>query len=907
MPYPHPCRSSSYIPPSSGVIVPPFGPTPNPFLLIGEAPGEHEADKLKPFVGPSGQEQSWYFDLWDSSCSDWRKANVCWEYKVGNPDPTPSDLAYWKPYLYRELAKTQPKLIAAIGHFAMESFLGTGSTLEACHGLPHRLGEFDPDLAKELYSILPPDCVVIPSYHPAYGLRREKMKPTIFYDYGQIVKASREIALSLSISIPPPDPYEGKERYYDVTGSELAFLLRKDRSYITRIGLDTEYDWSIQVSWESGVAYCLRVTQPDLQIGIAALQFLANSGILIVTHCASTPEGTMVDITECRKYGLELSRANIFDTMYAVYLTRLFKGLKPISWRYSRMRMENYMDLVRKSAEPYQYEYYKSILNHEWPRLKKSIISPKNDGVYKAYQPEPLNRTIKRMLTTFESGKVYSDGTTMDLQEKWIELNEQYRGLIVEKLGPFPTSSLDYIERDKAVHYACRDADATLRNLDPILSHLEELDLIQTNIEGQALLPSWEAMQRKGMPAERARLEKLIIDMDEICDDTRAKISYHYFDNQPINPNSPPQTAQLIDQLQAKENPGQKLKLKRSKKTHAVSTAKDSIQHLRYLDSPLGKAVDLVFKHREAAHIRDSFARVFLSEFGPDESIHFVNTRLDPAKTEPRRLSASEPNLLNVPSRTPLGRKVRECFVAPDGWKFVSVDFSGFELRVMAHKSKDSTMYKVFWGPDPDLHADFARYLIGHEPDYDERYFGKTMNFSIGYGMSPQTIFERLHMEGHLQWTLDDCKEASKVWWRRFEGVKEYKDRLIRKCSKKGVCYIRDAGGMYRYLPNLRSYITKDREAAERECFSHDIQGSAQTYIQRSQKYLIPTFEYFEDNEIDIFPLLQYHDELLLLCRDEYAKLGAKVVQDAFKNHCGEKLIVPIVSDANIAQVWSDL
>ena len=132
----------------------------------------------------------------------------------------------------------------------------------------------------------------------------------------------------------------------------------------------------------------------------------------------------------------------------------------------------------------------------------------------------------------------------------------------------------------------------------------------------------------------------------------------------------------------------------------------------------------------------------------------------------------------------------------------ITVDYSQIELRIAADESSDPTLTNIFLnGEDP--HRDFASYLIGRsEITKDERYFGKTMNFSVGYGMSPKSMWEQLHKEGHRQWTLEDCIRAHEAWYKRYAGFKSYKHSLISDSIARG-CYVRDRGGMFRYLPNL--------------------------------------------------------------------------------------------------------
>lgn len=880
-----------YRKPPNGTIVLPSGPCPADIYILAEAPGEQEAVGGAPLIGPSGVQNDWYLSLFNLHSHNFRKSNVFWEYRDGNPDPSESDIARYREIVIADIWVTRPRLIIALGAFAMRFLLGTKASLDACHGLVHNPGHFDSALASQC----PPETKIIVGHHPAYGLHQPAMKPVIYGDYEAISHAIKLVRSGVSPTSHPYDPLAGKELYLDVTGKELSQIIRANRSRIRTLGLDTEGSpWSVQVSFDDGIAYCLRACQPDLSIGISALQELVlDPRILTITHCASTPDGTVVDISVCAKMGLDLRRARIFDTMYAAYLRRtIFKGLKSISYRYSSGLMDDYMSLVRGAAKPLQAEYFRTITKHNWPIIPRHVIE-ENDGTWRLYKPKPLNGIVKGILHRFETNKLDKDGNPIDLEKSWKDLLPQYQQFAEKKLGPFPFSSLDHIPLGKAVNYACADADFTRRNLPGIIRDLEEHGLTQLNREGQYLLPMWYSAQSRGMPAKKDKVHYLINQTNRICDETRAEISTVHYGGKPINPKSPPQVVKLIKYLGIDTT-----KLKRSKKTNDISSAKDSIEHLRW-EHP---AIDLVFKYREAQHYRDSFGKGYLDQFQGDEEFHFVKTVLDPAKIETRRLSSSKPNLLNVPSRTKLSKLVRGCFVAPEGFKFVSVDFSQIELRVMAHLSRDPVLTQIFLdGRDP--HKEWTKFLFTKEDVTDlERKFGKQVQFSVGYGRTPTSVLQDLKQQGQFQWDLAQVERAIKSWFKRYAGVTAYRDRLIEEVRK--TCIVYDEGEMPRYLPNIRSYKKYEREEAERQIFSHKIQGTAQTIIQRAMIYLRPIFESFEDNQIPIHLLLQIHDELLMLAHDDYVELAGEVVRDAFTNHCGFNLTVPIVSDVSVGQSW---
>lgn len=929
----------------SKIIVPPFGPSPNDILLIGEAPGQDEAfyrpNKFSPisprsFVGKSGEEQTWHLQPFGISPNSFRLANVIPEYTPGNPDPTIEQINRWMPRLVQEIKECNPRLIIAIGRFAMKWLLGEDADLDSCHGLIHKPGEFDSTISNSTISNrCHPNCHIIVGHHPAFGLHQPRQKTKISYDYEQIAKYVKLVRSNQKI-IVPVDPFEGKEDYHDITGKELKHLLIKTflvDNPPTKIAIDTEgfpnSPWSIQVSWQFGQAYCLRYSQPDFNEGIVALQGLINTGITVLLHDASTPQGTGYDIIMCRAMGLNLSRANLRNTMYNIYLLRRFsKGLKPSMWRFGpRMKTDDYMDLVRGKALDRQIDYLTKCVNSNfhWPEAR---IIKEPDGSYKSKRPKRIQVRAEAFIRDALSGKLDSKtGKPIDLYSKWYEdILPHIRQEAEEKLGPFPQPTLNDIDRDKAVYYACRDADGTLRIDDPILDQLKEIDridnlysspfhsdsILELSKKGNLLLPFWEKLQSHGLPASYSELSNLSEFMELQAEYYRKKICKAHFPqtidpmkspNGIFNPNSPNDTLDLIKKLGIKL-PNTKRYLT---KAGNQKVDKKSIEHLRY-NYP---EMDWSFQYREHLHIKDSFCTPYLESFVKNSNgdylpdIQFVTSILDPAVTETRRCSSSKPNLLNVPSRTEIGRLVRSCFQAPDNHVLISVDYSGMELRVMADESGCPVLCGVF-NRGEDAHKDYAKFFFKlDEVTKDQRYFGKTMNFSVGFGMIALTIHQQLLNEGIKHFTLSQCEEAENGWWDRYYGVKEFKQELVKDSRRKG--YVRTRGGMIRYLPNLRSKNHIDREEAERHCFSHRIQGTAQDIIQNA---MIKLWEYqkeFDDYDLPIKFLLQYHDEILALSHKDYAEMTVHCIKNAFINHCGVKMRVPIVTDHEIATNWGEL
>jgi DNA polymerase len=331
------------------------GPIPSPILLCGEAPGREEMLRGEPFVGRSGEEQEWYLSRHGLSTRGWYKTNVSKDFVEGNPDPTRAQLDHWTPHLIEEIKTVSPKLIVAVGRFAMRWLLGESATLDACHGLPHYGGAFDPSRAHRANG-----AIVIPVQHPASGFYSGDARALIDWDYAQVAAAVKKIRAGKEREIQvATDTLAGHEHYLDIGGDDLATYLSIDSPDLLAIDTEGSPDapWSIQVSTAAGTAYVLRRSRPDFASGISYLQAITDRGATIVLHNA------MWDMEVCRALGLELRRARIFDTMYAAYLLRVEpQGLKPLARRWCGMEMSKFDAVVAQASSARQLDYLAQVI-----------------------------------------------------------------------------------------------------------------------------------------------------------------------------------------------------------------------------------------------------------------------------------------------------------------------------------------------------------------------------------------------------------------------------------------------------------------------------------------------------------------------------------------------------------------
>lgn len=925
------------------IIVPAAGPVPCSVLLVGEAPGQQEADHdpPTPFVGPSGRELEWYLSRRHLSVKQFRRTNVVQEYMPGNPDPSPEQIAFWTPHLIGEIQRTQPALIVAVGRFAARWFLGDTAELEDCHGMPHRGGEFDPGnvhLTARAHG-----AVVIPTYHPAFGLYNPDAKSVIDWDYSQVahylflVKSNRTHTITYRT-----DTYAGTEAYIDMSGSDFADAMATDHP--DEIGLDTEGrphggEWSIQVSTCPGTAYVLRASQPDLSHGIRRLQEVVDGGCLVCTHDAGTPEGCLYDTQVSRGLGLELTDARQWNTMYAAYLLRLeSKSLKSLAWRWLGMAMENYQALVGNVARQRQVDYLRHVLSHTWPKPETRHV-PKNDGTVKPYTPQAVDKFVQGILRDVEADKLNKDGEPASPYNRWAGhgpnkgVDPVSRRLVESVCGVMPTETLDDIPLDRAVYYAGRDADATLR-LRPVLhDQLRHMGLLGLMSTGMSVLPIFEEMQHVGMPASRSKFQALSEYVQTRMVELQSSLSRVYFGGRPFNPGSSVQVATLMRR--------RGLEGAKRTSTGAVSTAKKSIEHLRYTDP----AIALVFDWREHAKVKSTYVDPLL-DIASSQPVHPVHPdmftvygKIKPVTVTTRRLAMEDPSLLNQPIRTELGRRVRDCYQTYGDEVFGAWDFSGQEMRVAAHVSQDRLLCQLFrQGRDPHGEAATRIFNVTAEQvgkdrfKFDFRLPAKTANFGILYGLSGSGLLDLFRSQGVTRECecggvdnldsddpCDKCGGLGKRMWTQTEC-----DNLIRlilrdvypdmsKCIRRiqdetvKTGEVRDLYGMIRYLPAAWSQDRKESAEASRQAFSHVVQGTAQGMTQNAMAWLRPYVRDMQREGLNVRWCLQIHDEVILRMDRDLYDVVSPIVVEGMTEHCGIELLVPVEVDGHMAQTWSEL
>jgi DNA polymerase-1 len=440
----------------------------------------------------------------------------------------------------------------------------------------------------------------------------------------------------------------------------------------------------------------------------------------------------------------------------------------------------------------------------------------------------------------------------------------------------------DQVELGRATEYAAEDADITLQLHGALYPQVEaegKLGYVYRELE----LPTMRVlftMERHGvlvdaklLDAQSAELGKKMAALEQDA---------HRAAEQPFNLNSPKQIQEILFGKQG---------IKPVKKTPsgAPSVDEDVLQQLA-LDHPLPK---LILEYRSLAKLKSTYTDKLPRMVNPETGR--VHTNYGQAVAVTGRLSSNDPNLQNIPIRTPEGRRIREAFIAPPGHHIVSADYSQVELRIMAHISGDPGLLKAFDAGE-DIHRATAAEVFGAPLDQvtaEQRRYAKVINFGLIYGMSAFGLASQLGIERPAAQTFIER------YFDRFTGVAQYMQRVREEAREKG--YVETVFGRRVWLPEIRGGSGPRRQAAERQAINAPMQGTAADLVKLA---MIAVQGWIESRRLASRLLLQVHDELVLEVPD--AELDR--VKRELPGLMGgvAQLRVPLLVDVGVGNNWDE-
>ncbi|MEX3242288.1 DNA polymerase I [Serratia quinivorans] len=443
--------------------------------------------------------------------------------------------------------------------------------------------------------------------------------------------------------------------------------------------------------------------------------------------------------------------------------------------------------------------------------------------------------------------------------------------------------TFNQIALEQAAPYAAEDADVTLQlhlAMWPQLKESAELLTVFNQIE-MPLLPVLSHIERTGVLIDQSILATHSIELTKRL--AELEIQAHELAEEPFNLAS-------TKQLQAILYEKQKLPILKKTPGGAPSTNEEVLAELA-LDYPLPK---VILEYRGLAKLKTTYTDKLPLMINPVSGR--VHTSYHQAVTATGRLSSSDPNLQNIPVRNDEGRRIRQAFIAPEGYRIVAADYSQIELRIMAHLSQDEGLLKAFAAGE-DIHRATAAEVFGLPLDKvtnEQRRSAKAINFGLIYGMSAFGLARQLGIpRGEAQRYMD-------LYFERYPGVLEYMERTRQQAASQG--YVSTLDGRRLYLPDVSSSNGMRRKAAERAAINAPMQGTAADIIKRA---MIEVDAWLQAQEKPLVRMImQVHDELVFEVHESVLEESNQRIRELMENSM--VLAVPLKVDVGVGANWDE-
>ena len=442
--------------------------------------------------------------------------------------------------------------------------------------------------------------------------------------------------------------------------------------------------------------------------------------------------------------------------------------------------------------------------------------------------------------------------------------------------------SFDQVALEQAAPYAAEDADVTLQlhhTLWPKLESEGRLAEVYRQIE-QPLVPVLTRMEHTGVLVDRKRLQRqsgeLAEKMATVAEQAWAAGGGEF------NLGSPKQLQEILFERLG-------LPVLRKTPKGQPSTAEDVLAELAE-DYELPR---LILEYRSLSKLKSTYTDRLPEMINPKTGR--IHTSYHQAVAATGRLSSSDPNLQNIPIRTPEGRRIRQAFIPPQGWRLIAADYSQIELRIMAHLSGDEALLEAF-ARDRDIHQATAAEVFGVDLEAvtgEQRRSAKAINFGLIYGMSAFGLARQLGI------ARQEAQRYVDTYFERYPGVARYMEDTRRKAREDG--YVETVFGRRLHLPEINARDAQRRQYAERSAINAPMQGTAADIIKRA---MIEVDAWLQAGQGEARLIMQVHDELVLEAPENEADELAEAL--ATRMEAAAELKVPLRVDARHGANWDE-
>lgn len=459
------------------------------------------------------------------------------------------------------------------------------------------------------------------------------------------------------------------------------------------------------------------------------------------------------------------------------------------------------------------------------------------------------------------------------------KLASEYFGTVIEKPEVKQLSLLDDVETDRSEYLAkCAVALGVLNERigDKIKENGQEKLYQEVELPLVTVLAHLEI---NGFLVDDNQLKEFADKLGEKIDALTNEI--YMLAGEEFNINSPKQLGVILFE---------KLELKPVKKTKTgYATNADVLEKLRD-KHPI---VNFITEYRQLAKLKSTYCDGLTAVVNPNtHRIHSVFTQ---TVTVTGRLSSTEPNLQNIPTRTELGREIRKMFVAKEGYVLVDADYSQIELRVLAHIANDETMINAFRNNE-DIHAVTASQVLGiplEDVTKEQRSSAKAVNFGIVYGIGEFSLAQDLHI------SVKEAKAYIESYLEKYNGVRNYMESIKEQAKKDG--YVKTMLNRIRYIPELKSPNYNIRQFGERVALNTPIQGTAADIIKLA---MVRVDNRLINEGLKSKLILQVHDELIVEAHKDEVDKVKQILSEEMQN--AMKLNVPLKVDMSTGHSWYD-
>ncbi|WP_439894931.1 DNA polymerase I [Pseudomonas syringae] len=443
--------------------------------------------------------------------------------------------------------------------------------------------------------------------------------------------------------------------------------------------------------------------------------------------------------------------------------------------------------------------------------------------------------------------------------------------------------TFDQIALEQAYPYAAEEADLTLRLhevFEARLAAIPSLQPVLSDIE-MPLVPVLARIERQGAFVDANLLGIQSVELGDKM--TALEREAFAIAGEEFNLGSPKQLGVILY-----EKLGMPILSKTA--TGQPSTAEAVLAELAEQDFPLPK---VLMQYRSMSKLKSTYTDRLPEQINPRTGR--IHTSYHQAVAVTGRLSSSDPNLQNIPIRTAEGRRIRQAFVAPKGYKLLAADYSQIELRIMAHLAQDEGLLHAFRN-DLDVHRATAAEVFGVELENvtnDMRRSAKAINFGLIYGMSAFGLAKQIGVDRKQSQAYVDR------YFARYPGVLDYMERTRAQAAEQG--FVETIFGRRLYLPDINAKNPSLRKGAERMAINAPMQGTAADIIKKA---MVAVNGWLDESGLDARVILQVHDELVLEVREDLVDQISEQIRPHMSG--AAELAVPLLVEVGVGNNWDE-